>query len=136
MRHRMSRIIDESLQIKPEEKELETLPVRKPEKEFGDDLENDYQYARENFYDIVEKGSEALMELLEVARQTESPRAYEVLSTMMKTLVEANKDLVSISQKKRDGDIEHGTQSVTNNNLIITTTDLQKMIQNVNEENI
>jgi hypothetical protein len=132
----MSRIIDESLQIKPEEKELETIPTRKPEKGFGDDLENDYQYARENFYDIVEKGSEALMELLEVARQTESPRAYEVLSTMMKTLVEANKDLVTISQKKRDGDIEHGTQSVTNNNLIITTTDLQKMIQNVNEENI
>jgi len=96
--------------------------------------ENDYDYARKNMYDVIEKGTQALEELLGVATQSQHPRAYEVLATTMKTLVDANKELVGLSKKKVEEEKlndEPQTRSggVTNNNLFVGTThDLLKVL--------
>lgn len=100
-----------------------------------EEAENDYDYARENMYNVIEKGTAALEELLGVATQSQHPRAYEVLATTMKTLVDANKELVQLSKKKVDeeksnDDPQIGSGgNVTNNNLFVGTThDLLKVL--------
>ena len=100
-----------------------------------EEAENDYDYARENMYNVIEKGTAALEELLGVATQSQHPRAYEVLATTMKTLVDANKELVQLSKKKVDEEKSNdGPQigsggNVTNNNLFVGTThDLLKVL--------
>lgn len=102
--------------------------------------ENDFTYARENFYNVIEKGTEALENMLDVARASEHPRAYEVVSTLMKTLVDANKDLVKMGEerkksKKADDTPEEG-KAVTNNNLFVgSTSDLQQMLKELRGNN-
>ena len=64
-----------------------------------DDITKDYTYARENLYDVIERGTEALDYLLELAKASEHPRAFEVVSTLTKTLVDANKDLLEVQTK-------------------------------------
>lgn len=100
-----------------------------------EEAESDYEYARKNMYDVIEKGTHALEELLSVATSSQHPRAFEVLSTTMKTLVDANKELVQLSKKKADeernsDDLQAGSGgNVTNNNLFVGTThDLLKVL--------
>ena len=72
--------------------------------------------------------------MVEIAKQSESPRAFEVVSTLMKTLLDANKDYVEMSTKKRYAKEEESPSTqVTNNNLIVSTADLLKMIKGDNE---
>jgi hypothetical protein len=94
-------------------------------------IQNDFDYARENLMDVIEKGQEALFDLMDVARQSQHPRAYEVLSTMMNTLVGANKDLLDLQAKKKkllEVEPEANNQQVTNNLFVGSTAELQKMI--------
>tara|TARA_B110000977_G_scaffold201814_1_gene298914 strand:- start:18676 stop:19116 length:441 start_codon:yes stop_codon:yes gene_type:complete len=100
-----------------------------------DDTIVDIEQARGNIKNIIEQGDDALKEMIELAKQSESPRAFEVASTLMKTLLDANKDFVEMSTKKKYAKEEktntnNGTQqNVTNNNLILSTADLLKMIK-------
>lgn len=96
--------------------------------------ERDYKYARQNFIDIIEKGAEALEELMDVARQSQHPRAYEVLATTMKTLIDANKDLVEMSKKNNPEPEEKPTNQVTNNLFVGSTNDLQKILRDMRNE--
>ena len=98
------------------------------------DEQEDYKYARENFYNVIEKGTEALEDMLNVAKASEHPRAYEVVSTLMKTLIDANKDLVSMGEKKqKENDSPEGSK-VTNNNLFVgSTTELQNMLRDLRD---
>jgi hypothetical protein len=99
-----------------------------------DQADRDYQYARENFYNVIEKGTHALEDMLDVAKASEHPRAYEVVSTIMKTLVDANKDLVSMSDKKAEAEKPEEDKSgiVTNNNLFVgSTSELQQMLKDL-----
>jgi len=101
---------------------------------------DDLEEARQNIKNVMETGDEALREILEIAKQSEQPRAFEVVSTLMKTMLEANKDLADISTKKRfikeeiNGPKEAAQTNVTNNNLIVSTADLLKMIKGENED--
>ena len=98
------------------------------------DLDNDLEFARRNYYDILVKGTEAMEEMMEVARATEHPRAFEVLSTMMKTLADVNGDLVDLHKKskeiKKDDKAGGDPQlaSTTNNMFVGSTAELQKML--------
>ena len=98
--------------------------------------ERDFKYARQNFIDIIEKGSQALEELMDVAIQSQHPRAYEVLATTMKTLIDANKDLVEMSRKNSpEKDQEPtGNKSVTNNLFVGSTSDLQKILRDMKDD--
>lgn len=96
----------------------------------------DIERARQNVEQIVELGREALDEMISLAKQSESPRAFEVASTLMKTLLDANREFVEMSTRKKYAKEEllnpkkdEPATSVTNNNLILTTTDLLKMIK-------
>lgn len=100
------------------------------------EMNNDYTYARENFYNVIEKGTDALEQMLDVARASEHPRAYEVVSTLMKTLVDANKDLVDLSAKKNHVPEQvKNDNNVTNNNLFVgSTAELQSMLKDLRND--
>lgn len=110
---------------------FEVLPT-----EGNDENLNDMELARQNVKNIIELGDDAVKEMVEIAKQSESPRAFEVVSTLMKTLLDANKDYVEMSTKKRYAKEEETGPStqVTNNNLIVSTADLLKMIKGDNNE--
>ena len=102
-----------------------------------DNSDNDYKYARENFYSVIETGTKALEQMLDVAQASEHPRAYEVVSTLMKTLVDANKDLVKMNEdrKKAKAPEEQDSKNVTNNNLFVgSTSELQKMLKDLKDD--
>lgn len=103
-------------------------------KSVDDKVDRDYDYARTNFYNIIETGTEALEQMLDVAKASEHPRAYEVVSTIMKTLVDANKDLVSMSTKKQESEeVKNPTKNgVQNNNLFVgSTAELQQLLKDM-----
>lgn len=115
------------------EEEIVNLPAEVSSGE--EETLNDIEQARGNIKNIIEKGDDALKEMIELAKQSESPRAFEVASTLMKTLLDANKDFVEMSTKKKyakeeaNGPKEAAQTNVTNNNLILSTADLLKMIK-------
>lgn len=125
----------------------ETLPVEineaQPPAVIDDGAEenlNDLEEVRQNIKGVIETGDDALKEMLEIAKQSEMPRAFEVVSTLMKTMLDANKDLADISTKKKfvkeeiAGPKEAAQNNVTNNNLIVSTADLLKMIKGEQED--
>jgi hypothetical protein len=101
-----------------------------------DDISKDYQYARENLYDVIERGTEALDHLLELAKASEHPRAFEVVSTLTKTLVDANKDLLEVQAKvkKLTEEERSDPQNVTNALFVGSTADLQKLLKKNNDD--
>lgn len=103
---------------------------------YDDDIEKDYRYARENMYDVIERGTEALDYLLELAKASEHPRAFEVVSTLTKTLVDANKDLLEVQtkvKKLKEEEKKDAPQNVTNALFVGSTADLQKLIKGDND---
>lgn len=100
-----------------------------------DETVQDIELARSNIKNIIEYGDDSLREMINLAKQSESPRAYEVAATLMKTLLDANKDFVEMSTKKKYAkeEILHpkeaASNNVTNNNLILSTADLLKMLK-------
>jgi len=105
-------------------------------KDQAKDIQTDYEYARSNLYQVIEKGSYALDSLLELAKASEHPRAFEVVGQLTKTLVDANKDLLAIQKqvkelKKEEEQNETAKGGTVNNNLFVgSTADLLKMIDN------
>jgi hypothetical protein len=99
---------------------------------YNEETIKDIELARKNIKDIIVKGGESLDEILALAKQSESARSFEVASTLMKTLLDANKDFVEMSMKRKYAKEETpaSTQNnVTNNNLILSTADLLKMLK-------
>ena len=95
-------------------------------------IDADFEYARENMMEVINKGQEALFDLMDVARQSQHPRAYEVLATMMNTMVGASKDLLDLQAKKKkllEDDPEATPQQVTNNLFVGSTAELQKYLK-------
>ena len=96
-------------------------------------VDKDYDYARETYYDLLEKGRESMELMIEVARESEHPRAFEVLSGMMKNMADINDKLMALNKQKKDIDRADDPKQLgtTNNNLFIgSTTDLQRFLQN------
>lgn len=97
---------------------------------------NDLELARSNIQNIINTGDESLKDMVDLAKQSESARAFEVASTLMKTLLDANREYVDVSTKKKEA-IEKtkqnnpadNTTNVTNNNLIFSTADLLKTLK-------
>lgn len=132
-------VIGKSLGIDPIEKTSIEGDIIQPRRSIPDiseasEEERDYAYARENFYNVIEKGTSALEDMLDVAKSSEHPRAYEVVSTLMKTLVDANKDLVKMGEEKRKLTNTNSDTPVTNNNLFVgSTSDLQQMLKDLRD---
>ena len=102
------------------------------EKKMNTQISDDFEYARENMIEVINKGQEALFDLIDVAKQSQHPRAYEVLATMMSTMVGASKDLLDLQAKKKkimEDDPSASPQQVTNNLFVGSTAELQKYLK-------
>ena len=111
----------------------EVLPKVKRE---SIDTVTDYQYARGNMLNILEKGNQALDGMLDVADQSQHPRAYEVVATLIKTLADTNKDLIELAKKTKELEKMDGVdapQTINNNLFVGSTTELQKLLKKSNE---
>jgi len=95
-------------------------------------VDNDYKYSHDTYYELVEKGKESLELMIEVARESEHPRAFEVLSGMIKNISDVNDRLMDLNKKKKDLDKKDEIQKIANttNNLFVgSTTELQKLLK-------
>ena len=109
---------------------------RKPPALFDEDQkknfvhEQDYEYSRDTYYDLIEKGRESLDLMIEVARESEHPRAFEVLSNMIKGIADVNDKLMDLNKKQKELQKEDKpAETTTNNNLFVgSTTELQRML--------
>ena len=95
------------------------------------DIDNDYKYQRENFYNLVDKGSTAIDGILELAKESEHPRTYEVAGQLIKTVAEVTEKLGDLQEKMRRLKEVPNTapKSVTNALFVGSTTELQKMLK-------
>ena len=117
--------------IVPAEK-VGITPEQKPDRLTKNDVEKDYEYTRGNLYSIIEKGQEAINGILELAQESEMPRAYEVAGQLIKSVSDATDKLMDLQKKLKD--VEEETQqkgpSTVNNALFVgSTAELQKMLK-------
>lgn len=95
-----------------------------------DKQKSDYDYSRETYYELIEKGKDALETMIEVARESEHPRAYEVLSGMIKNVSDVNDRLMDLNKKMKDIEKKEDVKQIENqqNNFYLSTAELQKMM--------
>ena len=124
--------IDEALDITSETVESTPVKKEKPDRLTKTDIDKDYQYSRGQLYSIIEKGQETLDGVMELAQETNSPRAYEVAGQLIKNVSDATDKLIDLQKKLKDLNAEDkkGPSHITNNALIVgTTAELQKLIK-------
>ena len=113
-------------QVMPDNSEVVPYQV-----ESGDDIEKDYEYQRENFYNLVEKGSSAIDGILELAKESEHPRTYEVAGNLIKQVAEVTEKLGDLQEKMRKlKEVpSNAPKNVTNALFVGSTKELQTMIK-------
>ena len=117
--------ISKALDVQPMEGEV--VPV---EKKVNPEMENDFKYARENLYNIIERGSDALNGIVDLAQQSQHPRSFEVVADLVRTLSTANKDLLDLQKKMKDLQPEEQKNTKVTNNLFVgSTKDLTDLLE-------
>ena len=103
-----------------------------PRPQTSEEEEDDFKYSRENLYHIIERGQDALSGILQVAQETDHPRAYEVAGQLLKTNAENTEKLVNLQSVKKKLKEPDQPQRVTNNNSLFvgSTQELQQLIKN------
>ena len=108
----------------------------KPDRLTKNDISKDYEYTRGNLYSIIEKGQEAIDGILELAQESEQPRAYEVAGQLIKSVSDATDKLMDLQKKLKDvneEDIRKSPTNVTNALFVGSTADLAKLIKQQNQ---
>ena len=96
----------------------------------GVEEDTDFRYTRENLYNLLERGQDAVEELLEIAKQSEHPRAFEVVGQLIGKLTETNKELMGLHKTKKELSIEGGGDVNVNNAVFVgSTAELQKLLK-------
>lgn len=118
------------------EKTIDTMLA----KAHDDSARNDFEAARSNLYEVIQNGKEAMDKLGQIASTSQHPRAFEVLSKMMETMIQANKDLLELQTKIREIDVADAptnekAKTINNNLFVGSTAELQKMIKDMNAKN-
>lgn len=121
-RDKIAQALNKNLPILAKEESLQAV----------DHLQDDYQASRETYKELITKGNEAIDLMMELARDSQHPRAFEVLATLLKTQADNNDKLLELQKRlKQLKEPEKGSKSsnVTNNNVFVgSTTDLQRFI--------
>lgn len=123
-------------EILEESKDISIINTsEEPEK----DLQKDYRTVRKNLRDIVKKGTEAIDGILMVASEGQNPRAYEVVSQLIKSVSDANKDLLQLHKqmkeiRKEDNNSSRGPSTVNNSIFVGSTKELQELLKNKKKE--
>ena len=110
-------------------------PEQKPDRLTKDDITKDYEYTRGNLYSIIEKGQEAINGILELAQESEMPRAYEVAGQLIKSVSDATEKLMDLQKKLKDVNEEEkqkGPTTVNNALFVGSTAELQKLLKGQN----
>ena len=106
--------------------------VQKKAKPNADHVSKDYEYTRGNLYSIIEKGQEAINGILELAQESEMPRAYEVAGQLIKNVADATDKLMDLQKKLKEVNEEEKTKapSTVNNALFVgSTSELSKLLK-------
>ncbi len=101
-----------------------------------DDVKKDYEYTRGNLYSLIEKGQEAINGILELAQESEMPRAYEVAGQLIKNVADATDKLMDLQKKLKDVEEENQKGPTTVNNALFvgSTAELAKLLKQQNQE--
>ena len=120
-----------------ETKEFKPLVPRREDKE-SPDVDNDYKYSRENYYNLIERGQEAIEGILDVAREGQHPRAYEVAGALIKNVADTVDKLQDLQKKLKDlKELPKTANANIKNALFVgSTAELQKMLKGKNDETI
>ena len=130
--------LDNAFNITPTEVEVDSVEVKEP---VGiqkppitkDDITRDYEYTRGNLYSIIEKGQEAIDGILELAQESDMPRAYEVAGQLIKSVSDATDKLMDLQKKVKDVNEDQPSKgpSTVNNALFVgSTAELAKLLKN------
>ena len=135
----MKNNLDDAFNITPTEVEVdqtevkEPVGIQKPDRLTKDDIEKDYEYTRGNLYSIIEKGQEAINGILELAQDSEMPRAYEVAGQLIKSVSDATDKLMDLQKKVKDVNEDapqKGPNKVNNALFVGSTAELAKLLKN------
>ena len=130
-------ILDEVLGVsEPIQKEVVVSePVPKPSDDL-DDVDADYKYQRDNFYNLIEKGQNAIEGILNVAKESDHPRGYEVAGNLIKQVAEVTEKLGDLQEKmKKLKEVPNSApKNVTNALFVGSTAELQKMLKGKTDE--
>ena len=121
----------------PRKEQLTNVGITRPDRLTKDDITKDYEYTRGNLYSIIEKGQEAINGILELAQDSEMPRAYEVAGQLIKSVSDATDKLMDLQKKLKDVEeekVSKGPSTVNNSLFVGSTADLAKMLKSVNLE--
>lgn len=119
--------LDSLLDINTEIKK-ETKVVKVPSR--IENIDTDYKYARENLYNLVERGQDAIEGILELSKETEHPRAYEVAGQLIKTVADTAEKLIDVQKKLKDLEKEESSIKTQHNHLYVgSTSELQKFLK-------
>lgn len=119
--------LDSLLDINTEIKR-ETKVVKVPSR--IENIDTDYKYARENLYNLVERGQDAIEGILELSKETEHPRAYEVAGQLIKTVADTAEKLIDVQKKLKDLEKEDSSIKTQHNHLYVgSTSELQKFLK-------
>ena len=133
-------IIDEALGvIDPVNKAIAENKITVPKtvvKSDEDDIDNDYKYQRENFYNLVERGQDAIDGILQIAKESDHPRTYEVAGNLIKQVAEVTEKLGDLQEKMRKlKEVPNNApKNVTNALFVGSTAELQKMLKGKSNE--
>jgi hypothetical protein len=125
--------LDELLDIQGEIVQVEkSLPIVSSNEQ---DKGNDYKYSREIFYGLVERGQDAIEGILDIAKESEHPRVYEVAGQLIKTVGETTEKLIDLQSKMKELDKDNSMPDKVQNNLFVgSSAELQKLLkQNAQE---
>jgi len=131
----MTNKLDKTFNISPESEEGKTEVIKreKPDRLTKDDITKDYEYTRGNLYSIIEKGQEAINGILELAQDSEMPRAYEVAGQLIKSVSDATDKLMDLQKKVKDVNEDtpqKGPNTVNNALFVGSTAELAKLLKN------
>ena len=125
--------LDEALNIKSEIVATEkTDSILKIEQSDQNDIKKDYEYTRANLYSLIEKGQEAINGIMELAAESDQPRAYEVAGQLIKSVGDVTDKLIDLQKKLKDveEDVVKTTNNVTNNAVFVgSTSELSKLLK-------
>src|SRR6056300_670808 len=118
-----------------EQKEFKPLVPRMEDKN-KEDVDNDYKYSRENYYNLIEKGQEAIKDILDIAQEGHNPRAYEVAGQLIGKFATTVDKLQDLQKKLKDlKEVPNKTNANIKNALFVgSTAELQKMLKQNNED--
>ena len=112
--------------------------IETPTSSISDDIKKDYEYTRGNLYSLIEKGQEAINGILELAQESEMPRAYEVAGQLIKSVADATYKLMELQKKLKDVEENKikGPTTVNNALFVGSTSELAKFLKQQSQESI